>query len=57
MQGRDAREIHYCASHDYFTTDFFFFIECILGKAAVSDAADFRVFFFFFADKFFPFLK
>ena len=46
MQGHDAREIHYCVSHDHFTTEFFLFIEYILGKAAVSDAANFRFFFF-----------
>lgn len=56
MQGHDAREIHYCVSHDHFTTEFFLFIEYILGKAAVSDTANFR-FFFFFAAIFSPFLK
>lgn len=55
MQGRDAGEIHYCVSHDYFTTEFFLFIEYILGEAAVSDAANYR--FFFFAAVFSSFLK
>ena len=55
MQGHDAREIHYCVSHDHFTTEFFLVIEYILGKAAVSDTANFR--FFFFAAIFSPFLK
>lgn len=39
------QERYITVSHDYFTTEFFLFIEYILGKAAVSDAANFRFFF------------
>lgn len=49
------QERYITVSHDYFTTEFFLFIEYILGKAAVSDAANFR--FFFFAAIFSSFLK